>query len=474
MKRFLSLLTALLLCAALVIPALGATYPAGIDEALPRVDDGASLLMSVPREALDARARELSLQYRFDLVIVTRRGLGGKTPMDYADDCFNDGGYGWRDEESDNIRSGYGMLLLIDMQGRDIWISTKGDEGRAIFPDSRVNRIYEAIRPQMSSGDYSGAFTRFLDEAEARLEDYRGRDNTTAERTTIEGLYPAGIDESLSRVVDDALLLKPDEAEALEAALRSLIAKYRMDAVVVTREGLEGQSAMDYADDFFDYKGYGWREEPSGDITTGSGVLLLVEMEQEQTWVSGKGYGMDVFPDGVCVQLCDAIEPELTDGQYYAAFLTWLDGIEGLLAPYGGVYGSHSGENDNDYYNYDDYDYRPSVYFSTPVFVLFLVVGLITALAVVSSMKKKLNTIRQAAAAHSYQQRFDLTERQDIFLYSTTTSIKLPDDPPPSSGSSSGGHISSSGSSHSGGGGSFGGGHTSSSGSSHGGGGGKF
>ena len=463
--------TALLLCAALaasaVLPVFAAKYSAGIDESLPRMDDGARLMMSVPVEALHARARELSIKYRMDLVIVTRRGLGGKTPMDYADDYFDYGGYGWREAETDDIKTGSGMILLLDMQERDIWISTKG-EGMNIFPDSRVTRLREAITPQLGSGDYTGAFTRFLDEAESRLEEYRGRGGSTAERTTVQGKYPAGIDESLARVVDDAMLLDGEEIAVLEEHLRGMIEQHGMDVVIVTREGLEGLTPMEYADDFFDYGGYGWREESTDDITTGSGILLLVEMEQGEIWISTKGRGMSVLGDSEIDALIGLIEPELTDGLYFDAFLRFSSEAERYLYNYTGTY---DGGDDYDYdYNYDG-SYSGGVYFNSGIFFVVLIIGLIVALGVVSSMKRKHNTIRTAAAAQTYQQRFDLTERQDIFLYSTTTHVKLPENPPPSS---SGGHINSSGSSHGGGGGSFGGGHSSSSGSSHGGGGGKF
>ena len=466
-KRIFSLLTALLLCAALTVPAFAAAYPAGIDENLPRMDDGARLMQSVPVEALNARAKELSILYEMDLVIVTRRGLGGKTPMAYADDYFDYGGYGWRAEATDDIKTGSGMIFLLDMQERDIWISTKG-EGMNVFPDSRVNRLVEAVKPQLGSGDYTGAFTRFLDEAETRLKEYRSRDNTPA-WTTIAGKYPAGIDEQLPRIVDDAMLLEPAEIAVLEENLFPLIKQYDMDVVVVTREGLDGQTPMEYADDFFDYGGYGWREEPTDDIRTGSGILLLVEMEQGQIWISTKGRGMSVFSDSAVDMIIDAITPELDDGLYFDALNRFLGEVEWYLQ---NDTGGYDGGNDyyNDYNYNNDYSYSGGVYFNGGIFFIVTLIGLIIAWAVVASMKRKHNTIRIADAAHSYQQRFDLTERQDIFLYSNTTRVRLPDDPPPSSG----GHISSSGSSHGGGGGSFGGGHSSSSGSSHGGGGGKF
>ena len=449
-KRILSLFAALLLCAALCLPALAATYPAGIDKSLSRMVDGAGLLLSVPAEALDARARELSEQYKMDLVIVTRRGLGGKTPMEYADDFFDYEGYGWREEESDDIKTGSGMLLLVDMAERDIWISTKG-LGMTVFHDSRVNRIIEAITPELSSAQYRAAFSRFLDEAEKYLEAYyAGNAATTAPYV---GKYPAGIDEELPRVADGAKLLEEPQAADLETRLREVIGQYNMDLVVVTAQGLDGKTPMEYADDFFDYGGYGWREVSTDDITTGSGILLLIDMAERDIWISTKGRAMSVFPDSEIDALIEAITPELGDGLFFEAFTRFCDEVEVCLATYTEEHGNTYDDDYNYYYNSDD-SYGNYFYFSWPIFILVALVGLVIALAVVSSMKKKHNTIRAAAAAQNYQQNFNLTERQDIFLYSNTTRVKIPEPTTYSSGGG-GGHISSSGSSHGGGGGKF-------------------
>jgi len=472
-KRIRSLLTALLLCAALAlsaqVPTLAAKYPAGIDESLPRMVDGASLLMSVPVEALNARAREMALEYHMDVVIVTRRGLGGKTPMDYADDFFDYEGYGWREQATDDITTGSGVMLLLDMQERDVWISTKG-AGLSVFPKSRVDRIIDAITPELGSAQYRAAFSRFLDEAEKYLEAYYAPPAVTTEPYV--GKYPAGIVEESPRVVDGANLLSDTDIGLLDAHAREIIAQYEMDIVILTERGLDGKTHMDYADDFFDYGGYGWREESTDDITTGSGALLLLDMESREIWISTKGRGFSVFGDYEIDEIIDAIVPELGDGLYFEGFERFLDEAQRYLENYTGS------NNNNNYNNNDDNDYTwqgsSYFYFNGGLFLFFSLVGMIIAFAVVGSMKKKHNTIRTAVTAQSYLQNFNLTEKQDIFLYSNTTSIKLPDDPPPSSGSSLGGHTSSSGSFHGGGGGSFGGGHSSSSGSSHGGGGGKF
>ena len=61
-----------------------------------------------------------------DLVVVTANTLGGKSPMEYADDYYDYNGY------TDD-----GALLLVSMEDRDWWISTKGS-GCLLYPSRCV------------------------------------------------------------------------------------------------------------------------------------------------------------------------------------------------------------------------------------------------------------------------------------------------------------------------------------------------
>lgn len=298
--------------------------------------------------------------------------------------------------------------------------------------------------------------------------------------------YPAGIDESLPRVDDGAGLLMEVPAEALDARAREMALQYHMDIVIVTRRGIGGKTPAVYAEDYFEAGGYGWREEETDDITTGNGVILLLNMVgpgQNDIEIATKGDGQSVFRDGVWEQILDAVAPELIDKKYSAALGRFLDEAEIRLIDYAqgiGIYGDPDGTYNQGHYNedgsyaygdgddYGDYgDYEYSGYsgiyipFNGGVFAVALIAALIIAWAVVASMKKKHNTIRIAAAAGDYQHDFDLTERQDIFLYSNTTRMRLPEPTTTSSGGGGGGF-------------SGGGTRTSSSGSSFGGGGRKF
>lgn len=68
----------------------------------------------------------------------------------------------------------------------------------------------------------------------------------------------------LPRLVDRADLLSELEEEELEARLDEISERQQADVVVVTVNSLDGKSAQDYADDFYDYNGYGIGTDKSG------------------------------------------------------------------------------------------------------------------------------------------------------------------------------------------------------------------
>ena len=268
--------------------------------------------------------------------------------------------------------------------------------------------------------------------------------------------YPAGIDKSLPRVIDHAGLLTASEKSRLEARALALIEANDMDIVIVTTNTLDGKTPTAYSDDFFDYRGYGWRKTETNDITAGSGILVLVNMGERDLYFSTKGTGMTAFYDNALNHMYDNVRAQLGNQKYDAAFGAFLDDVEGYLGDYtSGTKDYYNASGGDTFIDYGGGGISPG----TVVFVGLLLALLIAWLAV-RSMKRKLNTARPQAAATSYmtQGSFRLTGQQDIFLYSTTTQTARAQE----SSSSGGGGYSSSGS------------HSSSSGSSHGGGGGKF
>ncbi len=127
-------------------------------------------------------------------------------------------------------------------------------------------------------------------------------------------LLPVGADMAAELLVMDyADLLTPEEEEALDAGLAQISGEIGADIVILTVDTLEGYSAQAYADDFYDYNGYGQGADYDG-------ALFLIAMEEREWAISTSGYGITVIHEGALDYMEEYLVPYLSDGAYYEAF----------------------------------------------------------------------------------------------------------------------------------------------------------
>lgn len=265
--------------------------------------------------------------------------------------------------------------------------------------------------------------------------------------------------ETPDLVVDQIDLLTDQEEQALTEKAAAFQAEYGMDVVIVTNQSLGSKTPEQYADDYYDYNGYGY-----------DGVLFLLSMEYRDWYISTSGDGIYAITDYGIEKLGDVVVPHLKNGNYYKAFDAFLD----ALVPYFDQFKTGTpidgrADESGDFYigtqeevvHYEDRN-TPSlgsrILHGLPGSI---VLGLVAATVSLLIMRSSMNTKKKQTAAKVYMQEhsYDLFQRRDTFLYSNTVKTRIQES------------SSSGGSSHSGGGSST---HHSSSGRSHGGGGGKF
>ncbi len=257
---------------------------------------------------------------------------------------------------------------------------------------------------------------------------------------------PVSASEELPLVVDDAWLMSQEEVLLLEEKARNLSDTYEMDIVILTVDGLEGATPQDYADDYFDYNGYGRGENASG-------ILFLLSMEERDLYVSTCGDAIYALTDYGIEATTDEAIPYLSSGAYYSGFDIWLEALNGYLGAYsdGQVMDGYI-EDSSDYYSGNR---ETIVYYeedSTPSILLALVIGLAAGGITVLIMRTSMNTKRRQTSAGSYLKAgsYHLQTHQDLFLYSNVTKSARPKET--SSGGGSSVHRSSSRRSHGGGG----------------------
>ena len=129
------------------------TITAAASENLWRVIDNADLLNTAEESAHEETIRLLRERYNMDVVILTVDSLDGKRPQEFADDYYDENGYGCGEEKS-------GLLLLISMEERDWYISTCGNAFYAL-----TDYGIQCLGEELVSGfalDYDAGFRMFL------------------------------------------------------------------------------------------------------------------------------------------------------------------------------------------------------------------------------------------------------------------------------------------------------------------------
>ena len=154
MKKIFALLLLLLL---LVTPALADGS---------RVIDDADVLSADEEHALEQAVALIREKYQFDVVLLTKTSIDGKTPRYYAGDYYDYGGYGYGDTH-DGI-----ILLLVTGAGvgdRDYTIVCTG-RGEKVFDDEALYAIEDDMLPYLRMSNYASGMAHFVTGVDARLE----------------------------------------------------------------------------------------------------------------------------------------------------------------------------------------------------------------------------------------------------------------------------------------------------------------
>lgn len=126
------------------------------------VVDQASLFTTAESDALAQQAERIGTAYGLELVVVTTADAAGKSARDYADDFYDQNGYGTGDEKS-------GILFLLDLDNREAYISTSGS-GIRYLTDSRIESVLDDVfAAGLADGNYLAACQAFLTATEGFL-----------------------------------------------------------------------------------------------------------------------------------------------------------------------------------------------------------------------------------------------------------------------------------------------------------------
>ncbi len=224
-------------------------------------------------------------------------------------------------------------------------------------------------------------------------------------------VYGLSYDKILIR--DNGNVLPDSRETALSEKLAKVSQDRACDLVVVTVQSLAGRDVQRYAHELYDQNGY-------GQGSTRDGILLLVSVRDREYAFSFNGFANEKLSNAAMDLLEKDVRKCLSDDDYAGAFDKFADDCDYLLGL------ARDGKN-----------YNPFPWIIIPI---SLILGFVIAFVSVSSMKRKLNSVRLAGNAANYVRpgSLHLRDCRDLYLYSTVTRVPKPRDNG-SSGRSSGG-----------------------------------
>lgn len=428
-------------------------------DSLSRLVDDADLLTEAEKYELVSELDRISLENDIDLVVVTALTLDGENTLEYAERYYDEKGYGF-DKEND------GVILLINLEDSD-WGMVASGLPSVVLSAEVIESVADRFLKSLDTSGFAACFLEYaysveyvwnngrvptnpvigVDEPVEATDDLSENEFYTSKPDIIENPQTAEDYEKLGRpapkrlsprLVDDADLLTSVEEEELLARLDAISEKYQQDLVIITNYSLNDKSATEFADDFFDYHGYGFGQDSSG-------ILLLISMEYRDWALSTSGSAIKTFTDAGQTYMTENFLSYISDENYDKGFHKFIDLSENFLEQ------ARTGQP----YDYGNMPKKPLAWYWLPI---TLAVSFLIALGIQRSMKSKLKSVRRQEAADDYirMNSFQLSDQRDLFLYKNVSRTIKPETS--SSGGGGGGsrtHSSSSGSSHGGSSGKF-------------------
>lgn len=119
------------------------------------VYDDAALLSETEAAALSEKIDALEEQTGWVIFAVSTEDALGKSARAYADDFF----------DMNTAEDASGVVFLIDMDNREIWISTCGDAIRYLT-DRKLESMLDNSYAYVSEGEYDSCFDSMIEDAE--------------------------------------------------------------------------------------------------------------------------------------------------------------------------------------------------------------------------------------------------------------------------------------------------------------------
>ena len=282
-----------------------------------------------------------------------------------------------------------GICYLHNTEEQFYYYYIAGDD-KNVFNDNILNAMKTAYDTNES---YYGGLMGFYAAAETALENAyyvepsEGEKEPVTESDSYVTIFEK-VERTLPLVTDDADII-PDDVEAeLLAKCETIAQEYQMEVAIHTTDDFGGLIAEAYADDYYDFNGYGYGENDDGML-----VVYKPGAEGErEIWITTHGKGSSFFFQGIREGIIADMKNYLIAEDYENAFNTYLNRAEEQLKP------------------------------GTPViwFFVLALVGAVVGLLITGSMTAKNKSVvaQNQAKVYTRQGSMMVTGAQDVYAYS--------------------------------------------------------
>lgn len=191
-------------------------------------------------------------------------------------------------------------------------------------------------------------------------------------------------------VFDEADLLSDAEEAELAEMLLNVSHTYNAQIIIATIGSPDGGDIDAFINLVYDEMEFGYGENHDG-------VLLLVCMDLREYRILSNGFAADAITLDDIDYIGDAIVPDLSDGNYAAAFSTFIRECEYYINGYLNGFPFEAGTN----------------------LVIALVIGIVAGVIVAFVLKGQLRSVRKQNQANVYVKpgSMQITNQKDLFLY---------------------------------------------------------
>ena len=402
-KRILSFLFAVIICLFSVLPAFA------IIERPLHIFDESNIFTEEEFNELEADACAIEEKYGCTVMYCVTDSVGEGGTYEYCEALFKMQG----DPENG--------ILLIHNTGDRKYTFCVGKKSEPIFPeDVQDNVLWKAYNEPES---YFDSVKAYLDAVKKQLKAAGVSAPADSTTVTVDPNLPQ--ERLLPLVVDQADLLSDEEEKQLVARLEEISDRFVLDLAVVTVTDFGGKTPEAFADDFYDYNGYGRGEDADGALI----VYKPGAAGQRRLQISTCGKAINALTDAKIDSILNGIKDYFINEDYIGGFNAFADQCDDAF----------------------EIEFNPSV---SPFWIpICLIIGFVIAFAITKIRTNSLKSVRKKVDASDYATGVAVTDRSDVFLYRNVSKTPIPKDTGSGGGSST--HTSSSGRSHGGGGASF-------------------